>query len=79
MTKLCLVLNGKKAGRPEVREAVQTVRGEGHDVQVRVTWEAGDAGKGMIVGGSETEATDGQAGAAERNMGSEIHFISPFE
>ncbi len=39
----CLVLHGKAAGRPEVRAAVHAVRDEGHQVEVRVTWEPGDA------------------------------------
>lgn len=37
-----LILNGKKAGRPDVREAVQRVRRAGHALEVRVTWERGD-------------------------------------
>ena len=40
---LALVLHGKAAGRPEVRAAVEAVRADGHRVDVRVTWEAGDA------------------------------------
>jgi lipid kinase YegS len=40
---LCLVLHGKAATRPEVRKAVETVRGDGHRIDVRVTWEAGDS------------------------------------
>ena len=38
-----LILNGKKANLPEIRDAVATLRGQGHDLQVRVTWEGGDA------------------------------------
>lgn len=38
-----LILNGKKADRPDVREAVKAVRDAGHDLEVRVTWERGDA------------------------------------
>ena len=38
-----LILNGKTAGRPEVREAIQQVRQSGTDLEVRVTFEAGDA------------------------------------
>ena len=38
-----LILNGKKADRPDVREAVKAVRAAGHDLDVRVTWERGDA------------------------------------
>lgn len=39
----CLILNGKVAQEPEVREAVSAMRKEGCDLQVRVTWEQGDA------------------------------------
>lgn len=38
-----LVLNGKKAGLPEIREAVGRLRGDGYALEVRVTWEGGDA------------------------------------
>ena len=38
-----LILNGKKAGLPGVRQAVEQVRRDGHAVDVRVTWEGGDA------------------------------------
>ena len=37
-----LILNGKSAQQPEVREAVEHLRRQGHDLQVRVTWEGGD-------------------------------------
>ena len=40
-----VILNGKKADRPDVRAAVQAVRAAGHNVDVRVTWERGDAGR----------------------------------
>ncbi|MGH8491633.1 MAG: lipid kinase YegS [Moraxellaceae bacterium] len=40
-----LILNGKGAGLAELRAAVQTVRDEGHALQVRVTWETGDAAR----------------------------------
>ncbi len=39
----CLVLHGKAAMRDDVRAAVRAVRDEGISVDVRVTWEAGDA------------------------------------
>lgn len=42
---LRLVLNGKKAGLPAIREAVHKVRADGHTVDVRVTWEAGDGAR----------------------------------
>jgi lipid kinase YegS len=40
-----LILNGKKADRPDVRAAVEAVRAAGHDLEVRVTWERGDAAR----------------------------------
>jgi len=40
---LFIILNGKKLDTPEVREAVYTLRDEGYKVEVRVTWESGDA------------------------------------
>ena len=38
-----IILNGKKADNEEIRQAVMTLRGEGVKVEVRVTWEKGDA------------------------------------
>jgi len=43
LQSVCLVLHGKAAGRDDVRAAVRTVRDEGFPIDVRVTWEAGDA------------------------------------
>jgi lipid kinase YegS len=40
-----IILHGKAAGDARLRGAVAAVRKEGHAVQVRVTWEAGDAGR----------------------------------
>lgn len=42
MATATLIINGKKAGQPEIRQAVKTLRDKGHDLQVRVTWEYGD-------------------------------------
>jgi len=39
----CLVLHGKAAGRDDVRAAVRKIRDEGFPIEVRVTWETGDA------------------------------------
>jgi lipid kinase YegS len=39
---LRLILNGKKAQQEELREAIFALREQGHDIQVRVTWEAAD-------------------------------------
>lgn len=38
-----LILNGKSAGDEPLREAVQAMRAAGLDLDVRVTWERGDA------------------------------------
>lgn len=38
-----LILNGKSAGDDAVRDAVAQLRGQGQNLNVRVTWEAGDA------------------------------------
>ncbi|MEM9632168.1 MAG: lipid kinase YegS [Pseudomonadota bacterium] len=42
---LRLILNGKSASRNDVRAAVQAVRAMGHEVSVRVTFEAGDTAR----------------------------------
>lgn len=43
MRTLRMILNGKVAGDTGVRDAVVRIREAGHRLQVRVTWEAGDA------------------------------------
>lgn len=43
MRTLRLILNGKSADDPQVRSAVDEVRERGHLIDVRVTWEAGQA------------------------------------
>ncbi|MEA3274600.1 MAG: lipid kinase YegS [Pseudomonadota bacterium] len=45
MRVLRLILNGKVASEPLVREAVAQVRRMGHVVEVSVTWESGDAAR----------------------------------
>ena len=42
MSEALLILNGKKAERLNIRQAVNTLRDAGHQLEVRVTWEAGD-------------------------------------
>jgi lipid kinase YegS len=37
-----ILLHGKAAARQDIRDAVNAVRAEGHHIEVRVTWEAGD-------------------------------------
>ncbi len=45
MTTLRLVLHAKQAQNPQVRTAVAALRASGHRIEVRPTWEAGDAGR----------------------------------
>jgi len=45
MTTVRLVLHGKQAQNPAVRAAVGETRAAGHRIEVRVTWEAGDAAR----------------------------------
>jgi lipid kinase YegS len=41
--RVCLILNGKVAGNDVLRSAVARQRAAGHRIEVRVTWEKGDA------------------------------------
>jgi lipid kinase YegS len=40
-----IILNGKRAANDEVRAAVGALRDRGHEIDVRVTWEGGDAAR----------------------------------
>ncbi|WP_098414514.1 lipid kinase YegS [Vibrio sp. ES.051] len=42
MKTIRAILNGKKAGNPELRNAIMKMREQGVDMQVRVTWEPQD-------------------------------------
>ncbi|MBF6636808.1 lipid kinase YegS [Rouxiella silvae] len=44
-TQALLILNGKGAGNEALREAVYHLRSEGVELEVRVTWEHGDAAR----------------------------------
>ena len=37
-----IILHGKHGANEQLRDAVEAVRGDGHHVEVCVTWEAGD-------------------------------------
>ena len=39
-----IILHGKQSANQELRDAVGAVREDGHEIDVRVTWEAGDSG-----------------------------------
>ena len=60
LANLRIVLHGKAAADPRVRAAVQTVRKEGHGVEVRVTWEPGDAAR--LTAEAVTDAGGGKIG-----------------
>jgi diacylglycerol kinase family enzyme len=44
-----VILHGKAAGDSRVRKAVYALRHDGSRVDVRVTWESGDAAKFSII------------------------------
>ena len=60
-----LILNGKAAGSADLREAVKTLREQGVRIDVRVTWEAGDAERYIaeaVANGVETVVAAGGDG-----------------
>ncbi|MFC1765400.1 GTP-binding protein [Planctomycetota bacterium] len=40
-----VILNGKGAASPPVRNAIERIRAQGQPLEVRVTWEGGDAAR----------------------------------
>lgn len=58
MATIRIVLHGKAAGEPRLRAAVHALRQDGHGVEVRVTWEAGDAAR--LTSEAVTEAGAGK-------------------
>ena len=45
MKTIRVILNGKGAANPQVREAINQIRDEGQPMEVRCTWEGGDASR----------------------------------
>jgi lipid kinase YegS len=45
MKKIHISLNGKGAGNPQVRAAINRIRDDGQPLEVRCTWEGGDAAR----------------------------------
>ena len=45
MKHIRISLNGKGAGNPQVRDAINQMREEGQPLEVRSTWEGGDAAR----------------------------------
>ncbi|MGA8614100.1 MAG: lipid kinase YegS [Xanthobacteraceae bacterium] len=58
MTNIRIILHGKSAGNIPLRAAVHALRNDGHVVEVRVTWEAGDAAR--LTTEAVTEAGQGK-------------------
>lgn len=68
----CLIINGKSAGDDDLRAAVQTMRERGRDIDVRVTWEDGDAARHVaeaIAGGAATLVAAGGDGTLREVAG----------
>jgi len=81
---LRLILNGKSAQRPDVRAAVKAVRSAGHDVSVRVTWEAGDTQRltGEAIAQASGEGIDvlvagGGDGTVNEVVSAALDFLGP--
>ena len=45
MKTIRVILNGKGAANPDVRTAIYRIRDEGQPMEVRCTWEGGDAAR----------------------------------
>ena len=78
----CLVLNGKSAGRADLRDAVATVRGRGVTVDVRVTWEEGDATRHVdeaVAAGVDTIVAGGGDGTLREVVAALARRIEPSE
>jgi YegS/Rv2252/BmrU family lipid kinase len=74
-----LILNGKSAGDDMLREAIHLLRGEGMDIQVRVTWEKGDAERYVaeaIALGVETVIAGGGDGTINEVASALVHSES---
>lgn len=62
-----LILNGKAANDPELREAVKAQREAGHQITVRLTWEPGDAQRWTHELGGEVEVLVAAGGDGTTN------------
>jgi lipid kinase YegS len=74
MARIRIILNGKVAGNSAVRAAVQMLRQRGHDVEIRVTWETGDAKR--LTSEAVSEAKAGKAGEDPGNAGPIVCIVA---
>ena len=75
-----LILNGKSAGDDALRDAVSTLRGRGIALDVRVTWEAGDAERYVseaIADGADTLIAAGGDGTLSEVAATLAHRDEP--
>lgn len=75
-----LILNGKSAGDDALRDAISTLRGRGIALDVRVTWEAGDAERYVseaIADGADTLIAAGGDGTLSEVAATLAHRDEP--
>ena len=78
MKTAVLIINGKKAGIPTIREAVKTIRNDGYNLQVRVTWEYGD-GLRYVAEAAESGADVVIAGGGDGTVNELAHGLALLE
>lgn len=86
MTHLRIILNGKSAADARVRDAVATLRGEGHRIEVRPTWESGDVQRLTVEAlrdaeahGSEVIVAGGGDGTLNEVLGTAFGGHGPYD
>lgn len=69
-----LLLNGKKAAQQDIRDAVMALRKEGHTLEVRPTWEAGDIER-LVCEAAEQQVTRVIAGGGDGTVNEVVDAI----
>ncbi|NKF50325.1 lipid kinase YegS [Shewanella sp. WXL01] len=83
---ITLILNGKKAGLPQIREAVYAYRDQGIDVSVRVTWESQDmprlideaieqGANRLVIGGGDGSVNEAVTALLNSNYASHLESL----
>ena len=83
MKQIRIILNGKGAANPQVRAAIERIRGEGQPLEVRATWESGDAARFarealdegvevLVAGGGDGTINEVSNGILEANASPEM-------